>query len=99
MSQRPLQLDRANNAYFVVTLSQSGSLYTSPGSLAEQHPALSYVGRVGELEDTHVYSTPLNQEDVVSQFLKERRGGGEGIIHISIPEETVLEKRKKRDEL
>lgn len=100
MPQQPLQLDKVNNAYFVLTLSPSGSAYSSPASLAKIHPNLNYVGQVGELEDTHVYSTPVNQGDVVNEFLKQRRSGGEGIVRIDFPEDTVLYKRsRKREEL
>ncbi|TFK22390.1 hypothetical protein FA15DRAFT_671594 [Coprinopsis marcescibilis] len=99
MSQQPLQLDRANNAYYVVTLASSSSLYSSPATLSDLHPSLNYVGRVGELEDTHVYSSPLGTEDVVARFLKERSAGSDGIVHVEFPEERELYKRSKKDEL
>jgi hypothetical protein len=98
MPQKPLQLDKANNAYFVITLSPSGSVYSTPAALAELHPSLKYVGQVGELEDTHMYSSPLDKEDVVATFLKERRKGGEGITRVDFPEERDIYRRSKRDE-
>ncbi|KAH6919300.1 hypothetical protein BKA70DRAFT_1417277 [Coprinopsis sp. MPI-PUGE-AT-0042] len=98
MPQKPLQLDKANNAYFVVTLSPSGSVYSTPAALSELHPSLKYVGQVGELEDTHMYSSPLDKEDVIATFLKERRQGREGIARVDFPEERDIYRRSKRDE-
>ncbi|KAH6919299.1 hypothetical protein BKA70DRAFT_1417275 [Coprinopsis sp. MPI-PUGE-AT-0042] len=98
MPQKPLQLDKANNAYFVITLSPSGSVYSTPAALAELHPSLKYVGQVGELEDTHMYSSPLDKEDVIATFLKERRQGREGIARVDFPEERDIYRRSKRDE-
>lgn len=98
MSQRPLQLDRVNNAYFLITLAREGPVYSTPSALADLHPALTYVGRVGELEDTHIYSSPLQEGDVVAEFLKEKRNGEEGIIHVDFPEEITLTKRSKKNQ-
>ncbi|TFK24656.1 hypothetical protein FA15DRAFT_619084 [Coprinopsis marcescibilis] len=92
----PLQLDRANNAYFVVTLSKSGWAFSSPASLAELHPSLHYLGQVGELDDTHVYCAALDQGNAILGFLNGRKNGQEGIVRVDVPEERELEKRAFR---
>ena len=80
----------------MVTLSRSGSAFSSPASLAELHPSLSYVGRVGELDDIHVYSSALDQGGAILELLKGRKNGQEGIVRVDIPEERELEKRSRK---
>ena len=66
---------------------------STPAALSSLKPSISYVGQVGQLEDVHLYSTPKGEGDQVAQFLKERRGGSEGIIDVEVQVPKMRAKR------
>jgi len=100
MSQIPVQMDHANKAYVAITYDPSSTFLTAPAALASLEPlqsrSVAYVGQVGELNDVHLYCAPKNQGNAVENWLKERRGGSEGIVDVEL---QVPKMRAKRDEL
>ncbi|KAF6758540.1 hypothetical protein DFP72DRAFT_174698 [Ephemerocybe angulata] len=98
MPNPPPEMDHVQKAYFAVTYAPSSTFITAPASLSSLKPSISYVGQVGELSDVHLYSAPKNDGDQVAAFLKERRGGSEGIVDVEV---QIPQTRVKRggDEL
>jgi len=92
MSHTP-SLEHDANAYFAVSIS-SGSQYSDdPTTLALAHPALSYVGPIGELKDSFLLAAPKqeNVDDVILAVLKKT----EGIDNVEV---QFPKTRAKRDE-
>lgn len=52
----PHQLNHDANSYLAVTFTPSSSYISSPSSLVDSFPGLSYQGKVGQLDDVHLYS-------------------------------------------
>jgi hypothetical protein len=94
----PIALDYAINNYISVTLSPRSSLRSSPDRLA-QHPAVSYVGLVGELQDVQLVSVPkadwAEKEADVLEWLKAR----DGVIQVNIHSDQKTRARRGGGEL
>lgn len=90
-----LALDHTANAYLAITLSQSSALFSDPAGLA-QHPAVQYVGQVGQLQDVQLVSVPRAQwveaEADVMGWLKAR----DGVVNVQV--QSPPRARAKRDE-
>ncbi|TEB24694.1 hypothetical protein FA13DRAFT_1638381 [Coprinellus micaceus] len=93
MSAQPYQLDHSRNSYIAVTYAPRSTFISTPTALSSLKPSISYVGQVGALEDVHLYSAPKGEGDQIAQFLKERRGGSEGIIDVEMQVPKVRAKR------
>ncbi|KZV86852.1 hypothetical protein EXIGLDRAFT_840415 [Exidia glandulosa HHB12029] len=62
-------LDYATNAYFAVSVSSSSSYISDPAPLADAHPSLFYVGKVGALNDVLLLGAPQSDSDVAKRAL------------------------------
>ncbi|KAF9032924.1 hypothetical protein BJ165DRAFT_1357548 [Panaeolus papilionaceus] len=101
-SNKPIAMDHSAHSYIAVTLAPNSPYFSNPASLTALHPALTYDGQVGALDDTHLYSVPkgegdsaLHERDDVLGVLEERGPAG-GIIHVELQQ---LQRRARRDEL
>ncbi|KAI0344968.1 hypothetical protein BDW22DRAFT_1353787 [Trametopsis cervina] len=88
--------DHTSNVYLAVTISPNSPLYQNPDQLAS-HPALTYVGQVGELRDIQLLSTPRSgwstmQEDVISAL-----NGLNGVRRVDVQEPRTRAKRDVSD--
>jgi hypothetical protein len=94
----PLNLDYQANTYIAVTVTAGSEYVTSPSSLANIHPALSYVGKVGELDDVQLLAVPKPQWESESESILSYLKGKNGINGVDVQE---LRQRVKRggDEL
>ncbi|KAF9557765.1 hypothetical protein CPC08DRAFT_35815 [Agrocybe pediades] len=52
----PHQLNHDASGYVAVTFSPASSFISSPASLVDSFPGLKYHGKVGQLDDVHLYS-------------------------------------------
>ncbi|KAG8899587.1 hypothetical protein FRB99_006562, partial [Tulasnella sp. 403] len=93
-------LDYAANAYLAVTIHHNSPFFAHPTDLPSVpllHPyQLSYVGNVGQLDDTHLYSVPKSTfESVKSQIYGafDKMQGDVASVDIQIPKQ-----RNKRNE-
>ncbi|KAH7107052.1 hypothetical protein BKA62DRAFT_798861 [Auriculariales sp. MPI-PUGE-AT-0066] len=93
MSHTP-SLEHSINNYFAVTVSADSQYLHDPTTLALAHPALMYMGPVGELKDTFLLGAPKaeNIDDVVLAAL--RKAQGIDNVEVQMPKQ-----RTKRDEL
>lgn len=94
----PLALDHDAHAYIAVTLVPTSTFHVEPRGLA-QHPAVDYVGQVGELQDVQLVSVPKAQwpevEADVLGWLKAR----EGVVHVQVQSAPKMRARRGGDEL
>ncbi|KAF8874773.1 hypothetical protein CPB84DRAFT_560759 [Gymnopilus junonius] len=94
----PHQMDHNANSYLSVTFSSASPFQGSPSDLAGMYPGLFYHGRVGELEDVHLYSMPKPNWLQAKGTVLDGLNSTPGVIHV---EEQIPKQRIKRggDEL
>lgn len=90
--------------YVAVTFSSSSPFFPAPNSLVARHPSLplNYVGQVGQLSDTHLYSVPNTElqkrgAQAESVMIRDIRGS-EGVIHVEV-QKPAQRARRGGDEL
>ncbi|KAI0085930.1 hypothetical protein BDY19DRAFT_386052 [Irpex rosettiformis] len=86
--------DYNSYVYLTVTVSPNSSLYQNPTQLAS-HPALTYIGQVGQLRDVQLLSAPRDgwsrvEGDVISSL-----NGLDGVRRVDVQQSPHT--RTKRD--
>lgn len=88
-----LPLDFTSNVYLTVT-----ALRASQALLASVHPAVSYVGTVGSLEDVHIVSVAKSQWSGNDSDIFGRLNGVAGVVGVEVQQEP-RRRAKRGDEL
>ena len=92
MSGHPV-LDYASNVYLTITTSPH-----SIGSVADAHPALTYVGPVGSLTDVHIVSVPKDAWLANGSNILSRVKAFDGVAGVEVQPEP-RRRTKRGDEL
>lgn len=91
-------LNHDANTYLAVTVAPSSAFASEPAGLA-QHPAVEYVGMVGQLQDVQLLSVPKAQwgdvEADVLGWLKAR----EGVLNVQVQSPPRTRAKRGGDEL
>ena len=88
-----LPLDFTANVYLTVTAPRA-----SPVTLASAHPAVSYVGTVGSLEDVHVVGVAKSQWSGNESDIMGRLKDVAGVVGVEVEQEP-RRRAKRGDEL
>ncbi|KAF9528255.1 hypothetical protein CPB83DRAFT_894521 [Crepidotus variabilis] len=92
-------LDHSTYSYIAVTFSASSPFIGSPNTLSARHPTLglNYVGQVGQLLDTHLYSvlnSELQRRGVQAETIAARDiQGRDGVIHVEVQKPSQRARR------
>lgn len=86
--------DHSANVYITVTVSSSSSLYQHPEQLVS-HPALNYIGQVGQLRDIQLLSVPREEWEHVQGDVLSNLNGLQGVTRVDVQEPPRT--RSKRD--
>ena len=91
-------LDHIANAYLAISLSPSSLYYHNPSALSIAHPSIAYVGQVGQMTDTQLFSIPRQEWDQAQRDILGSLTAQEGVTRVDV---QSLQQRAKRggDEL
>jgi hypothetical protein len=71
-------LNYDSNTYLALTLSPHSLYISSPSAVLQAHPALTYVGQVGQLADVQLYGVPKavwqQESESIMNLLKSLEG-------------------------
>ena len=86
--------DHSSNVYLTASISRNSALYQNPAQLAS-HPALTYVGQVGELRDVQLLSVSRDEWPRVQGDVLGYLDGLDGVQRVDV--QAAPHMRAKRD--